>query len=39
MYTPDKTGAVTADNLPIVLPDVHPYLMGIMMDIHGGDAV
>ena len=28
-YIPGKTSAVTADNLPTVLPDVCPYLMGL----------
>ena len=34
-----KSCAVTADNLPIVHPDAYPYLMGIMMDVHGGIGV
>ena len=34
-----KTSTVTGDNLPTLLPDAYPYLIRIMMDIHGWDAV
>ena len=34
-----KSSTVTADNLPTLLPDAYPYLIRIMLDVHGWDAV